>query len=72
MVYAAGNVIDGQYLLLLAVMAIIGGYVGCGAGLSYFTALAAWFIVIVGLAMALGLFHALSCLCVKQGFNNTF
>ncbi|MBU2297823.1 MAG: sulfite exporter TauE/SafE family protein, partial [Gammaproteobacteria bacterium] len=55
-VYAAGNVIDGQYLLLLAVMAIIGGYVGAALAYRISQPLLRGFIVIVGLAMALGFF----------------
>ena len=53
---AAGNVIDGQYLLLLAVMAIIGGYVGAALAYRISQPLLRGFIVIVGLAMALGFF----------------
>lgn len=55
-VYAAGNVIDGQYLLLLAIMAIIGGYVGAALAYRISQPLLRGFIVIVGLAMALGFF----------------
>ncbi|MCU8082649.1 sulfite exporter TauE/SafE family protein [Shewanella oncorhynchi] len=55
-VYAAGNVIDGQYLLLLAVMAIVGGYVGAALAYRISQPLLRGFIVIVGLAMALGFF----------------
>ena len=55
-VYAVGNVIDGQYLLLLAVMAIIGGYVGAALAYRISQPLLRGFIVIVGLAMALGFF----------------
>ncbi|MCL1091645.1 sulfite exporter TauE/SafE family protein [Shewanella profunda] len=55
-VYAAGNVIDGQYLLLLAVMAIIGGYVGAALAYRISQPLLRGFIVLVGLAMALGFF----------------
>lgn len=55
-VYAAGNVIDGQYLLLLAIMAIIGGYVGAALAYHISQPLLRGFIVIVGLTMALGFF----------------
>ncbi|GIU05439.1 sulfite exporter TauE/SafE family protein [Shewanella morhuae] len=55
-IYAVGNVIDGQYLLLLAVMAIIGGYVGAVLAYRISQPLLRGFIVIVGLAMALGFF----------------
>lgn len=55
-IYALGNVIDGQYLLLLAVMAIIGGYVGAVLAYRISQPLLRGFIVIVGLAMALGFF----------------
>lgn len=55
-IYALGNVIDGQYLLLLAIMAIIGGYVGAVLAYRISQPLLRGFIVIVGLAMALGFF----------------
>lgn len=55
-VYAAGYVIDGQYLLLLAIMAIIGGYVGAALAYRISQPLLRGFIVIVGLVMALGFF----------------
>ena len=55
-IYAAGDAIDSQYLLLLAVMAIIGGYVGAAMAYRISQPLLRGFIVIVGLAMALGFF----------------
>lgn len=55
-IYAAGDVINSQYLLLLAVMAIIGGYVGAAMAYRISQPLLRGFIVIVGLAMALGFF----------------
>ncbi|MGI2079324.1 sulfite exporter TauE/SafE family protein [Shewanella putrefaciens] len=55
-IYAAGDVIDSQYLLLLVVMAIIGGYVGAAMAYRISQPLLRGFIVIVGLAMALGFF----------------
>lgn len=55
-VYAVGNLIDGQYLLLLAVMAIIGGYVGAALAYRISQPLLRGFIVLIGLAMAIGFF----------------
>lgn len=55
-IYAAGDAIDSQYLLLLVVMAIIGGYVGAAMAYRISQPLLRGFIVIVGLAMALGFF----------------
>lgn len=55
-IYAAGDAIDSQYLLLLVVMAIIGGYVGAAMAYRISQPLLRGFIVIVGLAMSLGFF----------------
>ncbi|MCP3126810.1 sulfite exporter TauE/SafE family protein [Shewanella sp. KJ2020] len=54
--YATGNLIDAQYLLLLAIMAIIGGYIGAVIAYRIPQSLLRGFIVCVGLAMAIGFF----------------
>ncbi|MDN5500617.1 MAG: hypothetical protein L0G80_11890 [Shewanella sp.] len=48
--------IDGQYLLLLAIMAIIGGYLGAALAYRIPQSLLRGFIVLVGFAMSVGFF----------------
>lgn len=55
-IYALGNLIDGQYLLLLAIMAIIGGYLGAALAYRIPQSLLRGFIVLVGFAMSVGFF----------------
>jgi len=54
-IYALGDLIDGQYLLLLAIMAIIGGYLGAALAYRIPQSLLRGFIVLV-LAMSVGFF----------------
>lgn len=55
-IYATGNLIDGQYLLLLAVTATFGGLIGAALAYRISQPLLRGFIVLVGLAMAVGFF----------------
>ncbi|EGM69575.1 sulfite exporter TauE/SafE family protein [Shewanella sp. HN-41] len=54
--YVTGNLIDEQYLLLLTIMAIIGGYIGAVLAYRIPQSLLRGFIVCVGLTMAVGFF----------------
>jgi len=56
LVYAAGGVLDGSHLLLLALTAVAGGYVGAAVSYHISPPLLRRFIVTVGCVMALGFF----------------
>lgn len=56
LVYAAGGVIGGSHLLLLALTAVVGGYAGAAVSYHISPSLLRRFIVAVGCVMALGFF----------------
>ena len=55
-VYAAGGAIVGGNLLLLSIMAILGGYAGAAVAYRISQRILRGFIVLVGLLMSIGFF----------------
>lgn len=55
-VYAAGGAIVGGHLLLLGIMAILGGYAGAAVAYHISQRILRGFIVLVGILMSIGFF----------------